>query len=250
MTASGRAPAPDPGPERIQKVLARAGIGSRRHVEELVAAGRVRVNGARARLGARVDPHKDVVEVDGSRVPLAPGLVHYLANKPVGMVSTADDPDGRPTVVDLVDPSVRVWPVGRLDVDTEGAIVLTNDGDLTHRLTHPSFEVPKTYLAEVRGAVRHGTVVRLARGIELDDGPTAPADVAIVDRLGPTTLVEITLREGRNRQVRRMFEAVGHPVVRLARTAIGPLELGRLKPGSLRRLAPDEVRALYRAAGL
>lgn len=250
MTASGRQPVPDPAPERIQKVLARAGIGSRRRVEELVAAGRVRVNGARARLGARVDPYKDVVEVDGSRVPLEPGLVHYLANKPVGMVSTADDPEGRPTVVDLVDPSVRVWPVGRLDVDTEGAIVLTNDGELTHRLTHPSFGVPKTYLAEVRGGVRHGSVVRLARGIELDDGPTAPADVAIVDRLGPTTLVEITLREGRNRQVRRMFDAVGHPVVRLARTAIGPLGLGRLKPGSLRRLSPEEVRALYRAAGL
>lgn len=246
----GEPAAGDHGPERIQKVLARAGVGSRRHVEDLVAAGRVRVNGTRAQLGARVDPSNDVVEVDGSRVPLAPGLVHYLANKPVGVVSTADDPEGRPTVVDLVDPSLRVWPVGRLDVDTEGAILLTNDGELTHRLTHPRYGVPKTYLAEVRGGVRHRAVVRLARGVELDDGPTAPAEVAVVDRLGPTTLVEITLREGRNRQVRRMLEAVGHPVVRLARTAIGPVGLGRLKPGALRRLSPEEVRALYRAAGL
>jgi 23S rRNA pseudouridine2605 synthase len=231
--------------ERIQKVLARAGVGSRRAVEEMVAARRIRVNGRAARVGQRIDQTKDKVEVDGLFVPLDPALVYYLLNKPSGIVTTTSDPEGRPTVLDVVDTEVRVWPVGRLDIDSEGALVITNDGELTNRLTHPSHGVPKTYLAEVRGAVKGRTLTRLARGIELEDGATGPATVGIVDRMATTTLVEITIAEGRNRQVRRMFEAVGHPVTRLARTAIGPVTLGRLKPGTYRRLSPAEVGALY-----
>ena len=235
--------------ERIQKVLARAGVGSRRAVEEMIAAGRIRVNGARARLGGRIDPAKDEVLLDGSRLPLAADLVHFLLNKPEGVVSTAADPEGRPTVVDLVETEERVWPVGRLDVESEGAIIVTNDGDLALRLTHPRYEVPRTYLAQVRGDVGPRALKLLRRGVELDDGVTAPTDTHIVEKGGGRTLLELTLREGRNRQVRRMCEAVGHPVERLVRTAIGPLGLGRLKPGRSRRLSPLEVRSLYEAAG-
>ncbi|MFN2389698.1 MAG: pseudouridine synthase [Actinomycetota bacterium] len=239
----------EPRGERLQKVLAQAGVGSRRHVEEMIERGRVRVNGRRAELGRRIDPDNDEVEVDGSRVPLRADLVYYLLNKPVGVVTTADDPEGRETVLDLMDAPTRVWPVGRLDIETEGALVVTNDGDLTLRLTHPRYHVPKTYLVEVRGGLPARSVKLLARGIELDDGVTAPAEVAVVDRRPRSTLVRITLHEGRYRQVRRMFEALDHPVVRLVRTGIGPLMLGRLKPGTVRRLTADEVRALYRAAG-
>jgi 23S rRNA pseudouridine2605 synthase len=246
---SGRA-ASGAGGERLQKVLARAGVGSRREVEKLIAAGRVRVNGDRAILGRRIDEDKDQVEVDGLRVPLGADLVHYLLNKPTGVVTAAKDPTGRPTVVDLIDPALRVWPVGRLDIDTEGALILTNDGELTHRLTHPSFEVPKTYVAEVRGRVAAASVATLRRGLELEDGPTAPALVVPLGQGARSSLVEITVREGRNRLVRRMFAAVGHPVVRLVRTAIGPVGLGHVKPGTVRRLGPQEVRLLYNASGL
>jgi 23S rRNA pseudouridine2605 synthase len=238
-----------PRGERLQKALARAGVGSRRAVEELIAAGRVRVNGDPAALGRRVDVHKDKVEVDGSPIPLDPELVYYLLNKPEGVVSTAADPQGRVTVVDLVDPGVRVWPVGRLDVASVGALVLTNDGELTMRLTHPSYEVPKGYLVEVAGAMGGRARRELARGVALDDGTTRPATVEIVDTGTRGSVVEITIFEGRNRQVRRMREAVGHPVRRLVRTSIGPLKLGRLKPGTARRLSPAEVRALYAATG-
>jgi 23S rRNA pseudouridine2605 synthase len=235
------------GGERLQKVLARAGVGSRRTVERLIEEGRVMVNGEPARLGRRIESSKDVVEVDGLRVPLAAGVVHYLMNKPVGVVTTARDDAGRPTAIDLIDAPVRVWPVGRLDADTEGALIVTNDGDLTHRLTHPRFGVPKTYLAEVRGAVKRTVLRQLATGVALDDGTTAPARVGVAERREGSTLVEITITEGRNRQVRRMFEACGHPVVRLARIAIGPVRLGRLKPGTVRRLSPVEVAALWGA---
>lgn len=241
--------APSEG-ERLQKVLAKAGVGSRRAVEEMIAAGRIKVNGVKAVLGRRVDALKDVVEVDGSRVPLGADLRYYMLNKPVGVVSTADDPEGRPTVLEYVEVPDRLWPVGRLDIETEGLIILTNDGDLTHHLTHPSFEVPRTYLAEVKGSVKERTLRALARGVDLEDGGTAPAQVDLLDRMAGSALIEITIHEGRNRQVRRMFEAVGHPVVRLARTAVGPVRLGRLKPGDLRRLSPEEVRSLYRACGL
>jgi 23S rRNA pseudouridine2605 synthase len=234
--------------ERLQKALAGAGIGSRRSVERLIEQGRVRVNGERARLGQRIDPHNDKVEVDGSSLPLRPDRVYLLLNKPRGVVTTASDPHGRPTVVDLVPTAERLWPVGRLDIDTEGALVLCNDGDLTFRLTHPSFLVDKTYVAEVGGAIGDAAVARLRRGIELDDGPTAPARVVVKDRTRSSSLVEITIHEGRQRQIRRMLAAVGHPVRRLVRTRIGPLQLGRLRPGTVRRLRPDEVRALYAAA--
>lgn len=236
--------------ERLQKVLAHAGVGSRRAVEALIVAGRVRVNGVVARLGQKVDSSTDVVEVDGSLVPLAADLLYYLMNKPEGVVTTASDPAGRPTVMDLWEGEERVWPVGRLDVASEGALVLTSDGDLTHRLTHPRFGVTKTYLVEVRGELSGSTLRRLGRGVELEDGPTAPARVRLRGRAGGSSLVEVRLRQGRNRQVRRMFETLGHPVGRLVRTAIGPLMLGRLRPGTYRRLTPEEVRAVFRACGL
>jgi 23S rRNA pseudouridine2605 synthase len=233
-------------PERLQKVLARAGLGSRRSVEGLIEQGRVKVNGDVAILGRKVDPYKDEVEVDGSPVPLQPDLVYYLMNKPEGVVTTADDPEGRATVLDLIETNQRVWPVGRLDIATEGALLLTNDGELTHRLTHPSYGVPKTYLAEIGGHLSSAEQRTLAGGVELEDGKTAAATVKVLDRRPGASLVEITIREGRNRQVRRMFEAFDHKVLRLVRTSIGPLELGRLKGGTARHLTPDEVRSLYR----
>jgi 23S rRNA pseudouridine2605 synthase len=243
--------APTPEGERIQKVLARAGVASRRAIEEMILEGRIRVNGDRVELGRRIDPAKDEVQVDGSRVPLSADLVYYLMNKPVGVVTTASDEAGRETVLDLLDDvEARVYPVGRLDLDSEGAVVLTNDGDLALRLTHPRFGVEKTYLAEVEGSVKEKTVRRMARGVELEDGPAAAAQVRLVERIPGGSLVEISLAEGRKRQVRRMFEAVGHPVRRLVRTAIGPLMLGRLKPATYRKLRPDEIRALYRAADM
>jgi 23S rRNA pseudouridine2605 synthase len=241
-------PAGDPAGEaearpRLQKVLARAGVASRRACEELIAARRVRINGQVATLGDRVDPEHDLVELDGAPLALAAGLVHYLLNKPAGIVTTADDPQGRRTVVDLVPAEPRVFPVGRLDLDTEGLLLLTNDGELAHRLTHPSFGVDKEYLAEVEGRPSRGSLRRLREGVELDDGPTAPAQVSLVE----PTVLRITIHEGRNRQVRRMCEAVGHPVRRLVRTRIGPLAERRLAPGEWRELTPDEVRALARA---
>lgn len=234
------------GGERLQKVLAKAGLGSRRSVETLISQGRVKVNGEVAVLGRRVDPSKDKVEVDGSPIPVRIDLVYYLLNKPPGVVTTSDDPSGRPTVLDFVDSPRRVHPVGRLDVASEGALVLTNDGDLGYRLTHPSFEVPKTYLVDASGAVGGRALKALASGVDLEDGRTAPARVRLVERGPGGALVEITITEGRNRQVRRMFDAVGHPVRRLVRTEIGPLKLGHLKPGSVRKLSPHEIGALYR----
>lgn len=239
-----------PEGERLQKVLAKAGLGSRRSVEDQIKAGRITVNGRVAVLGQRIDPAKDEVEVDRSRVPLNADLAYYLFNKPAGVVTTAADTEGRPTVLEYVDMPQRLWPVGRLDMDSEGALLVTNDGELTHRLTHPRFAVPKLYLAFARGTVGGRALKALAGGIRLDDGMTGPAKVRLVERFPGGTLVEIELREGRNRQVRRMFESLGHPLKRLVRTAIGPVRLGHLKPGSIRRVAPEEVRSLYRACGL
>jgi 23S rRNA pseudouridine2605 synthase len=233
----------EPDGIRLQKVLAQAGLGSRRTCDELIDAGRVRVNGERARPGQRVDPEVDVVEVDGAQIGVRQGLVHLLLNKPAGVITTADDPQGRPTVIDLVPPEPRVFPVGRLDADTEGLLLLTNDGDLAHRLTHPSYGIEKEYLAEVDGMPKPGAIRRLREGVDLEDGRTAKAKVAVLgDRL-----LRITIHEGRNRQVRRMCEAVGHPVLRLVRTRIGPLVDRTLAPGEWRALAQDEVRALERA---
>ena len=229
--------------ERLQKVLAAVGYGSRRVCEDLIDAGRVTVNGEVAVLGRRVDAETDLIEVDGAVVASRPGLVHYLLNKPSGVVTTADDPQGRPIVVDLVPTDPRVFPVGRLDYDTEGLLLLTNDGELTHRLTHPSFGVEKEYLAEVEGVPGGRALSRLRKGIELDDGLTAPARVGLV----APNLLRITIHEGRNRQVRRMCDAVGHPVVRLVRTRIGPLVDPGLAPGQWRQLSHQEVRKLAEA---
>jgi 23S rRNA pseudouridine2605 synthase len=233
-----------PEGERLQKVLAQAGLGSRRRCEELIERGRVRVNGEVAVLGRRVDPDVDVVEVDGAQIGVRPGLVHLLLNKPTGVITTAEDTHGRPTVVDLVPAEPRVFPVGRLDADSEGLLLLTNDGDLAHRLTHPSFGVPKEYLVEVEGVPSRGALRRLRQGVELDDGITQPAKVAVLG----DGVVRITIHEGRNRQVRRMCDAVGHPVRRLVRTRIGPLADRDLPPGEWRALSQDEVLALERAA--
>ena len=229
--------------ERLQKVLARVGIGSRRVCEDLIAEGRVLVDGEMAVLGRRVDPETALIEVDGAPVGVRPDLVHYVLNKPAGVVTTADDPQGRPTVVGLVPNEPRVFPVGRLDVETEGLLLLTNDGELAHRLTHPSYGVEKEYVAEVEGLPTRAVLRRLREGVELDDGPTAPARATLVD----PSVVRLTIHEGRNRQVRRMCEAVGHSVVRLVRTRIGPLADRSLAPGAWRELTGDEVRSLQRA---
>jgi 23S rRNA pseudouridine2605 synthase len=229
---------------RLQKVLAAAGLGSRRACEVMIEEGRATVNGEVAVLGRRVDPENDRIEVDSVRVPVRPGLVTYLLNKPRGVVSTASDPQGRPTVVELVPAEPRVFPVGRLDTDTEGLLLLTNDGDLAHRLTHPSFGVDKEYLAEVEGSPTPAELRRLRQGVELDDGPTAPARASLT---APGAL-RLVIHEGRNRQVRRMCEAIGHPVRRLVRTRIGPLADRRLKPGEWRILDLDEIRTLEAAA--
>jgi 23S rRNA pseudouridine2605 synthase len=228
---------------RLQKVLAQAGLGSRRVSEDLIEARRVRVNGEVAHLGQRVDPEADVIEVDGAQIGVRAGLVHLLLNKPAGVVTTAADPQGRRTVLDLVPAEPRVFPVGRLDIDTEGLLLLTNDGDLAHRLTHPSYGIEKEYLVEVEGVPGRGAVRSLREGVDLDDGTTAPAKVATLG----DSLLRITIHEGRNRQVRRMCEAVGHPVRRLVRTRIGPLAERSLAPGEWRELSQAEVRALERA---
>jgi 23S rRNA pseudouridine2605 synthase len=236
--------APGPEGERLQKVLARVGLGSRRACEELIEAGRVTVNGERAALGRRVDVDHDEVALDGVPLPVLPGLVHYLLHKPAGTVTTAHDPYGRPTVLELVPDEPRVFPVGRLDADSEGLLVLTNDGDLAQRLTHPSFGVEKEYLVELDGTPSAGALRRLRRGVDLDDGMTAPATVGVV----APGVIRIVIHEGRNRQVRRMCETVGHRVRRLVRTRIGPVSDPRLKAGRWRALQPAEVRALARAA--
>ena len=233
---------------RLQKVLARAGLASRRACEAMIAEGRVTVDGETARLGRRVDPDRQRIELDGAPVIVRTDLVHYLLNKPAGYITTADDPQGRPTVVGLVPATPRVFPVGRLDLDTEGLLVLTNDGELAQLLTHPSHGVAKTYLAEIEGVPTPAELRLLREGVELDDGPTAPAGARVVQRHGRVCAIEVVLHEGRKRQVRRMCEAIGHPVVRLVRTAIGTLRDPRLPPGEWRVLAAPEVHALYRAA--
>jgi 23S rRNA pseudouridine2605 synthase len=244
MVATTVPAAPDADGVRLQKVLARAGLGSRRACEELIAEQRVTVDGEVAVLGRRIDPATAKVEVDGTSVGVADGLAHYLVHKPQGVITTADDPQGRPTVLDLVPDEPRVYPVGRLDRDTEGLLVLTNDGDLTHRLTHPSFGVDKEYLAAVRRRPSRDGLRRLREGVELEDGPTAPARVSMLD----DRTLRLVIHEGRNRQVRRMCDAVDAPVERLVRTRIGPLTDPSLAPGEWRPLTQAEVRALERAA--
>jgi 23S rRNA pseudouridine2605 synthase len=226
---------------RLAKYLAHAGVASRRASEAIIAGGRVTVDGAIV-----TDPARDVddsraVKVDGRRVKAAAKQVAYVLNKPAGVVSTAKDPQGRATVVDLVPSSHRLYPVGRLDYDTTGLILLTNDGDLAHRLTHPSFEVPRTYRARIANAPIHEPALRTLReGVELDDGLTAPAKVRRVS----SDLIELTIHEGRKHQVKRMLEAVDHPVRALERVAFGPLRLGALDPGEHRALSAAEIERL------
>jgi 23S rRNA pseudouridine2605 synthase len=237
---------------RLQKVLAEAGVGSRRHCEELIGAGRVEVDGQIVRrFGARVDPEHQVIKVDGKRIPAKPGLVYLAFNKPPKVLTAMSDDRGRQTVTDyLGDRSERLFHIGRLDYDTEGLMLLTNDGELAHRLAHPSFEVAKTYLAEVTGPVPKDLGRRLQTGIELDDGVATADRFRVVDRSGNRALVEITLHEGRKHIVRRMLAATGHPVSRLVRTDVGPIRLGNLKPGASRDLTTREIGELYAAVGL
>jgi pseudouridine synthase len=237
------------GGERIHKVIAASGYASRRRAEQLVGMGRVTVDGTPAHIGQRIDSETALVEIDGVPLPVRPDLVYYLMFKPVGVVSTVDDPHAESTVVDLVDAPTRVYPVGRLDADSEGLIILTNDGDLTHRLTHPGFGVTKTYTALLDGRVSDDAVRALERGVVLEDGPAKAISARILDRRPDRTLVEIVLGEGRKREVRRMAEAVGHSVIRLVRTDIGPLRDTTLRPGDVRELTIAEVRRLYAAAG-
>jgi len=233
---------------RLNAFLARAGVASRRRADELVRAGRVRVNGEPGELNTIVGAH-DVVEVDGARVTRQP-LAYVLLHKPPGVVTTARDPQGRPTVVELVPAEPRVVPVGRLDVDTTGALLLTNDGDLAHRLAHPRYGVPKVYEADIAGSPSAEVLAALRSGIELDDGMTAPAGVRVLERSRRSSRIELTLHEGRHRQVRRMLEAVGHPVRRLHRSRYASLDLDGLDEGTSRPLERDEVAALRRAVDL
>ncbi|MEY8016485.1 pseudouridine synthase [Mycobacterium servetii] len=240
---------------RLQKVLSQAGIASRRAAEKLILEGRVEVDGqVVTELGTRVDPDASVIRVDGVRVVADDSMVYLALNKPRGMHSTMSDDRGRPCIGDLVERRVRgtknLFHVGRLDADTEGLILLTNDGELAHRLMHPSHEVPKTYLATVTGSVPRGLGKRLRAGIDLDDGSARVDDFAVVDAIPGKTLVRLTLHEGRNRIVRRLLAAAGFPVESLVRIELGPVSLGEQRPGSIRSLSRGEVGQLYQAVGL
>ncbi len=241
-----------PGGVRLQKVLAAAGVGSRRHCEELIGAGRVEVDGQVVRrFGARVDPSSAIIRVDGKRIPASEKLMYLALNKPAGVLSTMSDDRGRRTIADLLpDRAERLFHVGRLDYDTEGLILLTNDGELAHRLAHPRYGVLKTYLAEVTGPLPRDLGRRLLTGVELDDGIVIADRFKVIERAGSRVLVEVTLHEGRKHVVRRMFETVGHPVSRLVRTQVGPVSLGSLRPATSRRLTAAEIGNLYAAVGL
>jgi 23S rRNA pseudouridine2605 synthase len=242
------------GPDgvRLQKVLAAAGIGSRRHCEELIGEGRVEVDGQIVRrFGARVDPNRQVIRVDGRRIPARQDLVYFALNKPTGVLTAMSDDRGRRTIADLLPgDGERLFHVGRLDYDTEGLMLLTNDGELAHRLAHPKYGVLKTYLADVPGPVPGNVGRRLAAGVELEDGLATADKFRVVQTAGDRSLVEITLHEGRKHIVRRMLAEVGHPVSRLVRTQLGPVRLGSLAPGTSRKLTTAEIGELYAAVGL
>ncbi len=237
---------------RLQKVLAGAGIASRRKAEELIRQGRVKVDGLVVReMGTRVDPDRAVVHVDGNRITLREDQVYLALNKMPGMLSTMTDDLGRPHIGELlIDRKERLFHVGRLDMDSEGLLLLTNDGDLAHRLTHPSYGVSKTYMAEIPGPVPRELSRRLRAGIELEDGPAKVDSFEVVDVLGGRAVVEVVLHEGRKHIVRRLLAEVGHPVSRLVRTKIGEVQLGHQRPGTLRKLNQVEIAQLYKAVGL
>ena len=235
------------GEERLQRALARAGYGSRRSCEELIAAGRVTVNGRVATLGDKVDPTLDVVKLGRATVNLDPNVRYLAVHKPIGVVTTMHDQHGRPDVRTLLPPDgPRVFPVGRLDLESEGLLLLTNDGDLANALTHPRYQVEKEYLVEVRGTPTTKHIGMMRRGVELDDGPARARSARIVDARGGRGQLTVTMTEGRKREVRRILEAVGLPVTRLVRVRIGPIHLGRLKAGESRDLTPEEVLDLGR----
>jgi 23S rRNA pseudouridine2605 synthase len=244
-------PQAEPAPaERLQKVLAAAGVGSRRACEDLIVRRRVTVNGKVATIGDKVDPASAEIRVDGQRVVTDTKMVYIAMNKPRGVVVSTDDDKGRTELADFLDTfEQRLFHVGRLDADSEGLLLLTNDGALAHKLMHPSFGVPKTYLAEVAGPLPRNVGRRLREGVELDDGPARVDSFRLVDALGNTAQVEITLHEGRKHIVRRMLAEVGHPVSRLVRTAVGPIRLGDLRQGGFRHLSNAEVAALFKAVG-
>jgi 23S rRNA pseudouridine2605 synthase len=236
--------------ERLQRTLARAGFGSRRASEELIAAGRVEVNGHVATLGDRVDPGRDEVRVDGRRISVDPGLRYLALHKPRGVTTTMRDAHAERDLTGYLPEGPRVFPVGRLDRDTEGLLLLTNDGELAHRLAHPRYGIEKEYLAEVDGTPSRRQLGRLERGVPLDDGVARAIRARTAGRAGARAAVRLVLAEGRKREVRRLLDAVGLPVRRLVRTRVGPLRLGRMKAGEIRDLSPEEVRSLYRAAEL
>lgn len=237
--------------ERLQRTLARAGLGSRRACEELIAAGKVEVNGTVATLGDKVDPEVDEVRVKGARISTDPAMRYLALHKPAGVTTTMRDPHARSDLRSLLpQEGPRVFPVGRLDRETEGLLLVMNDGELANRLTHPRHGVEKEYLAEVDGAPTERHLARLRRGVDLDDGPAKPLAVRTVSRAGGRTAIRLVMGEGRKREVRRMLDAVGLPVRRLVRLRVGPVKLGGLRAGEIRELTPDEVRGLYRAAGL
>lgn len=233
---------------RVQKAIAHAGLMSRRAAEEAITDGRVLIDGRLAVLGDRVDVDTQEVVIDGAPIPVRPDLETHLLYKPMGVVSTADDPQGRDTVVDLVPSTVRLYPVGRLDADSEGLILLSNDGTLTNMVTHPSFGITKKYTVLVKGRFTKSHARKLTVGIDLDDGPARAIAANVIDNNDGTTLIEITMNEGRNREIRRMMSALGFEVARLVRTAIGPVTDPTLQPGASRRLTPEEVWGLGRAA--
>jgi pseudouridine synthase len=219
--------------------------------EQMMLAGRVWVDGRPATtLGLRVDPERSHIEVDGQRIHVAGDNEYLLLNKPAGVVTTAHDPQGRKTVLDLIHTDRRIYPVGRLDADTHGVLLLTDDGELTHRLTHPRYEVPRTYVAEVRGIVPEAAIRRLVSGVRLDDGPARARSAKLIRSVGNRTQIELVLTEGRKREVRRMLEAVGFPVIKLVRTRFGPLNLRGLKAGRARPLTAQEIGELHKLVGL
>jgi len=252
MSETPQIPVDAEGRIRLQKLLALAGVASRRRAEELMAEGLVEVNGVvTTTMGTRVNPYTDTIRVEGKRLPAISDKVYLVLNKPRGVVSTMSDPEGRPTLEDYVaDRPERLFHVGRLDTDTSGLIILTNDGDFAHRLAHPSYEVDKTYVAEVEGRVYPRTAKQLLAGVTLEDGPVTVSKARIVEATETKSIVELVIHEGRNRIVRRLLDEVGHPVKQLTRTRIGPVSLGRLGVGKLRELSTDELGALLDLVGL